>query len=49
MEMMGKIQRMYFRDNLSLHEIFKRTELAQLSAKTAFIRLGIRFGFWSSI
>jgi hypothetical protein len=49
MEMMGKIQRMYFRDHLSLHEISKRTEFEQLSAKTAFIRLGIRFGFWRRI
>jgi transposase len=29
MEMMGKIRRMYFRDNLSLHEITKRTGLAR--------------------
>ena len=29
MEMMGKIRRMYFRDQLSLHEIAKRTGLSR--------------------
>lgn len=29
MEMMGKIRRVYFRDELSLHEITKRTGLAR--------------------
>ena len=29
MEMMGKIRRMYFRDQLSLHEITKRTGLSR--------------------
>ena len=29
MEMIGKIRRMYFRDNKSLHEISKRTSLSR--------------------
>ncbi|MGL3280767.1 hypothetical protein [Pseudomonas aeruginosa] len=29
MEMMGKIRRMYFRDQLSLHKITKRTGLSR--------------------
>ncbi len=39
MEMMGKIRRMYFRDQLSLHEITKRTgfvDLAQHQQKKGF-------------
>jgi transposase len=34
MEMIGKIRRMYFRDNLSLHEITKRTGLARNTIRT---------------
>src|ERR1039458_5457397 len=34
MEMLGKIQRMYLRDKLSLHEITKRTGLSRNTIRT---------------